>query len=222
MIAIAMVEDDPELSGLLCDFLGRHGMAVDSFPRPDAFFDAIAAKHYDLAIIDLTLPRMDGLEICSRLQETHLLPYIISSARTDLADKLIGLERGADDYLPKPYDPRELVARIHTVLRRYRHPSVQTDASPLHIDTDKMEITLKGVPLPLTTAEYEVLALLIARRGCVLSRDAIADNVSAMKWESTERSIDVVVSRIRKKLGDNPKAPQFIKAVKGAGYKFIG
>lgn len=221
MITIAMIEDDRELASLLSHFLKNRSMNVETFFTPHEFLEAVSTHSYDLAIVDLTLPGMDGLEICHHLGQMGTLPFIISSARTDLSDQLIGLERGADDYLPKPYDPRELVARIQTILRR-RHPALPQTSSRLSIDDNRMEIICDGKILDLTTAEYEVLALLIDRAGSVLSRDTIADNVSAMKWESSERSIDVVISRIRKKLGDNPKNPTFIKAIKGAGYKYIG
>lgn len=221
MINIVMVEDDSELSALLVEFLKRFSMEVTPFSSPEMFLTAIADKLYDLAIIDLTLPHSDGLELCLPLKNRGI-PFIISSARTDLSDKLIGIERGADDYLPKPYDPRELVARIQMVLRRVQSPKVIVTKELFRVEEEKMVIFFDDKQLDLTLAEYEILALMIKRKGCVLSRDMIADNVSSMKWESSERSIDVVISRIRKKLGDNSKSPLFIKAIKGAGYKFIG
>lgn len=222
MIQIAMVEDDKELSELLVDFLANYSMEVTGYATPKAFFEGIKNHSFDLAIIDLTLPQMDGLEVCKILRESSNLPFIISSARSDITDKLIGLERGADDYLPKPYDPRELVARIQTILRRHKHPLFISETSRLAIDEKGMSVSLDGQSLELTVAEYEILTLLAGKKGSVLSRDYIAENVSVMRWESNERSIDVVISRIRKKLGDNPKNPQFIKSIKGAGYKFVG
>lgn len=222
MIQIAMIEDDKELSTLLTDFLANYSMEVTSYATPKAFFEGIKSHAFDLAIIDLTLPQMDGLEVCKILRESSTLPFIISSARSDITDKLIGLERGADDYLPKPYDPRELVARIQTILRRHKHPLFAAETSRLSIDEKGMSVSLEGQTLELTVAEYEILKLLSDKKGSVLSRDYIAENVSVMRWESNERSIDVVISRIRKKLGDNPKNPQFIKSIKGAGYKFVG
>lgn len=222
MIQIAMVEDDLELAKLLTDFLANHSMEVSGYATPRAFLEGVKNRAFDLAIIDLTLPQMDGLEVCKELRTLSSIPFIISSARSDLTDKLIGLERGADDYLPKPYDPRELVARIQTILRRHKHPLFAHVASRLSIDEAKMSASLEGRELELTVAEFEILKLLFDKKGSVLSRDYIAENVSVMRWESGERSIDVVVSRLRKKLGDNPKAPEFIKSVKGAGYKYVG
>ena len=134
---------------------------------------------------------------------------------------MAALEVGADDYLEKPYHPRELVARIQSVLRRYKGMQSQ-ECKTLQVDEQRMVISLEGQPLELTTAEYEVLKLLMEKPGYVLSREFIANNVESMRWESTDKSIDVVISRIRKKLGDNPKNPRFIKSIKGAGYKFIG
>ena len=222
MIQIAMVEDDAELAQLLTDFLANFSMDVSNYATPKAFLEALKTHAFDLAIIDLTLPQMYGLEVCKNVRAICDLPFIISSARSDISDKLIGLERGADDYLPKPYDPRELVARIQTILRRHKHPLFVAENSRLELDEKKMTVTLDGKALELTVAEFEILKLLITTKGSVLSRDYIAENVSVMRWESGERSIDVVISRIRKKLGDNPKSPEFIKSVKGAGYKFIG
>jgi two-component system, OmpR family, response regulator len=222
MIQIAMVEDDTELAGLLTDFLANYSMEVSNYATPKAFLEGVKNHAFDLAIIDLTLPQMDGLEVCKSVRAISELPFIISSARSDISDKLIGLERGADDYLPKPYDPRELVARIQTILRRHKHPLFIAESSRLELDEKKMSVTLDGRALELTVAEFEILKLLITTKGSVLSRDYIAENVSVMRWESGERSIDVVISRIRKKLGDNPKTPEFIKSVKGAGYKFVG
>lgn len=217
-----MVEDDLELAGLLTDFLANHSMEVTNYATPKAFLEGVKNHAFDLAIIDLTLPQMDGLEVCKGLRALSSVPFIISSARSDLSDKLIGLERGADDYLPKPYDPRELVARIQTILRRHKHPLFAHTISRLGIDESKMSVALDGKEIELTVAEFEILKLLFDKKGSVLSRDYIAENVSVMRWESSERSIDVVISRLRKKLGDNPKAPHFIKSVKGAGYKFVG
>lgn len=217
-----MLEDDWELSELLCSFLASRSMDVTPYKTPKGFLDGVKSMEFDIAIIDLTLPHMDGLEVCKLLREFSQLPFIISSARSDISDKLISLERGADDYLPKPYDPRELVARIQTILRRHKHPLFLASNSRIAVDEKRMSAFLDARELPLTLAEYEILKLLIDKKGSVLTRDYIAENVSVMRWESGERSIDVVISRLRKKLGDNPKNPEFIKSVKGAGYKFVG
>jgi two-component system OmpR family response regulator len=149
------------------------------------------------------------------------IPIIISSARGDTSDKVVGLELGADDYIAKPYEPGELVARIQAVLRRYRKAQEER-SEEFRVDRDKMLIYKGGEVLDLTVAEYEVLALLIENRSRVLSRDYILENTSSMHWDSIDRSVDVIISRIRKKLGDEPKSPKYIKSVRGIGYKFVG
>ncbi len=219
MINILMIEDDIDISTLLSKFLEQYGMKVHSVETPKAALNALKLDHYDLIILDLTLPQMDGLELCKLIRKEYDIPIIISSARSDLTDKIIGLEYGADDYLPKPYEPRELVARIQTVLRRYR-PTLQSEGSDFELDEGKMQIKFKGERLDLTTAEYEILRLFLLNPGTVLSRDYLANNAESISWESSERTIDVIVSRIRNKIGDNPKNPRYIHSIRGAGYKF--
>ncbi|WP_456450300.1 response regulator [Hydrogenimonas sp.] len=219
MINILMIEDDLDISTLLSKFLAQYGMKVESVETPKAALNALELDHYDLIILDLTLPQMDGLELCKLIRKDYDIPIIISSARSDLTDKIIGLEYGADDYLPKPYEPRELVARIQTVLRRYR-PTLQSESSDFELDEGKMQIFFKGEKLDLTTAEYEILRLFLLNPGTVLTRDYLANNAESISWESSERTIDVIISRIRSKLGDNPKQPRYIHSIRGAGYKF--
>jgi len=219
MIDILMIEDDTEISSLLTKFLLRYNMKVHSVETPSAALNALKIDHYDLIILDLTLPQMDGLELCKLIRKDYDTPIIISSARSDLTDKVIGFEYGADDYLPKPYEPRELVARIQTILRRYR-PTLQSHQSDFELHEGQMQITFKGELLDLTTAEYEILRLFILNPNTVLSRDYLANNAESISWESSERTIDVIVSRIRNKIGDTPKQPRYIHAIRGAGYKF--
>ena len=219
MINILMIEDDTDISNLLTKYLSQYGMEVHSVETPKAALNALEVDQYDLIILDLTLPQMDGLELCKMIRKEHDIPIIISSARSDLTDKVIGLEYGADDYLPKPYEPRELVARIQTVLRRYR-PTLQSEATDFRLDEGKMQIFFKGEKLDLTTAEYEILRLFLLNPGTVLTRDYLANNAESISWESSERTIDVIVSRIRSKLGDTPKEPRYIHSIRGAGYKF--
>ncbi|WP_353661320.1 response regulator transcription factor [Hydrogenimonas sp. SS33] len=219
MINILMIEDDIDISTLLTKFLSQYGMKVESVETPKAALNALELDHYDLIILDLTLPQMDGLELCKLIRKDYDIPIIISSARSDLTDKIIGLEYGADDYLPKPYEPRELVARIQTVLRRYR-PTLQAEGSDFELDEGKMQIFFKGEKLDLTTAEYEILRLFLLNPGTVLTRDYLANNAESISWESSERTIDVIISRIRSKLGDTPKEPRYIHSIRGAGYKF--
>jgi len=219
MAKILLIEDDTEITDLLTRYLARYGMEVVSYTHPETALASFGIESYDAVLLDLTLPQLDGLEVCRRLRGLSDVPIIISSARHDLSDKVIALEYGADDYLPKPYDPRELVARIQSHLRRYSG-AIARSPSRFSVDTGRMRIEKDGVELPLTIAEYELLALLIKHHGDVVSRDFIANNVDAIAWESTERSIDVLIGRIRRKIGDDPKQPDFIRSVRGVGYRF--
>jgi len=220
---ILMVEDDAQITELLEAYLGRYGLEMMSVDRPSVALDKLHTEQYDLALLDLGLPEMDGLELCKILKERYPhMPVIISTARHDVSDKVVAFEIGADDYIAKPYDPRELVARIQMILKRYTH-IVETDEKSLFaVDPVKMQITQKGKVLDLTQAEYEIFALLLQKRHQVVSREFIAGSIDAMRWESSDRSIDVIVSRIRHKIGDDPKDPRYIRSVRGVGYKYIG
>jgi len=222
-IRILMIEDDSEIAELLQKYLKRFDMFLENYEEPYDALDVLEQKTFDIAILDLTLPDIDGLELCKIISEKHHLPIIISSARADVKDKVIGLEMGADDYLSKPYNPRELVARIKSVLRRFelknRHSS--ESESEFDIDESKMEIRKNGKSLPLTVAEYEILRLFINNRGRIVSREFILNNTQSLSVDSIDRSIDVIISRIRKKIGDSSRKPSYIKTVKGAGYIFL-
>jgi two-component system OmpR family response regulator len=216
-----MVEDDPDITTLLTNYLKLHEMEVDAFPSPDAALDALNAGHYDLIILDLTLPQMDGLVLCRMIREKVDTPIIISSARTDINDKIVALEYGADDYLPKPYEPRELIARIKSVMRRYR-PVQESTPSDFELLEQRQVIRFKGRVLELTPAEYEILSLLILHAGRILDRDFLANNAPSISWESSPRTVDVIISRLRQKVEDKPKYPLYIKSLRGRGYRFDG
>ena len=219
MVEILMIEDDEEITLLLKQFLSSYGMNVTGFAKPSSALNSLEIDKYDLIILDLSLPEMDGLDVCKIIREKYNTPIIISTARGDLSDKVMGLELGADDYLPKPYEPRELVARIKSVLRRYAN--VTNSNSEFSINQEKMQISKSNEVLNLTQAEYEILKLFIQKREMVVSREFIANNVEAINWDSSDRSIDVIVSRIRQKLGDDSKNPKYIKSIRGVGYKFL-
>jgi len=219
MAKILLIEDDTEITELLTRYLERYGMEVIAYTHPESALASLGIESYDAVLLDLTLPQIDGLEVCRLLRERSDIPIIISSARHDLSDKVIALEYGADDYLPKPYEPRELVARIQSHLRRYAG-SIRPAVSRFRVDASRMIIDKDGEALSLTVAEYELLGLLIKHKNEVISRDFIANNVEAIAWESTERSIDVLVGRIRRKIETDPKHPLFIRSIRGVGYKF--
>lgn len=218
MVKVLLIEDDREIADLLIRYLGRYQMDVIAYEHPQAALNSLHIESYDVVLLDLTLPDMDGIEVCKRIRANNDVPIIISSARSDLGDKVVALELGADDYLPKPYEPRELVARIQSILRRIK--GNHSDLAQETFRVDEYGIYKDNKLLSLTKAEYEVLALLIKHRRQIISRDFIANNVESIQWSSSERSIDVIISRIRQKIEFNPKYPMFIRSIRGMGYQF--
>lgn len=220
MTKILMIEDDLELAEILTEFLEQYNFEIETEDDPFKALSILKLKPYDLVILDLTLPGMDGLEVCEAIRQRQDIPIIISSARSDVTDKVSALELGADDYLPKPYDPRELEARITSVLRRY---AAKAEAKSVEAQSDftlnegAMQITYKGRRLELTNAEFGILAFMIKKEGMVVSREDIIHNVAAINEDSSNKSIDVMVGRIRNKLGDK----SLIESVRGIGYKLI-
>lgn len=221
MLHVLMVEDDPDITTLLVNFLKPYGIAVNAVATPSAGLNLLENDHFDLILLDLTLPQMDGLELCKKIRAQTDIPIIISSARSDISDKVVALEYGADDYLPKPYEPRELIARIKSVLRRYR-PNITRKKIPFELLEAEQAILQDGAPLSLTRAEYEILALFILHPNQTLSRDFLANNAEAISWESSVRTIDVIISRLRQKIEKDPKTPRYIHSVRGSGYRFSG
>ena len=186
MIKIAMIEDDLELASVLCQYLKQFNMEVTNYEEPYLALSALKVNKYDLIILDLTLPGMDGLDVCKAIVKDFDIPIIISSARSDITDKVTALKMGADDYLPKPYDPRELEVRIKTILRRFNHSNAQEEPKnkTFVLDEKKKEITKNGKYIKLTAAEFEVLSLLIKREGFVISREDIFEN-SDLKFSNS-------------------------------------
>lgn len=223
MLEILMIEDDVELAEVLSDYLKQHDINVTNYDEPYTGMSALATKHFDLLLLDLTLPNLDGLEVCKKVAKQKNIPIIISSARSDVNDKVKALDSGADDYIPKPYDPKELVARIQSLLRRYSQKMAEekiADKSVIFsIDRDTREVFFKDKKLELTRAEYEILTLLISKKGHVFSREAIAIESESINPESSNKSIDVIIGRLRSKIEENPKNPQYIISVRGVGYK---
>jgi two-component system OmpR family response regulator len=215
-----MIEDDEELAYLLCNFLKQYGLNVTNYPDPFLGISALNIEKYDLLILDLSLPGLDGLEICKEVREKSDIPIIISSARSDVEDKIMGLDLGADDYLPKPYEPKELYSRIMSIIRRYKTSyKIPEKENNFVLNADARTIAFKGETLKLTQAEYEVLSTLIERIGCVVSRRDLIRLAPSLGDESESRSLDVLVSRIRAKLNDNFKNPQFLHSIRGIGYR---
>ena len=212
-----MIEDDAEFAELLTEYLAQYDIKVTNFEDPYLGLSA-GVKKYDLLILDLTLPGMDGLEVCKEVVEKYDIPIIISSARSDINDKVEGFALGADDYLPKPYDPKEMYARITSLLRRYsKSTNSEITAPQSDFELKGDTIYFNGEALSLTPAEFEVLSLLVKHQGMTQSREQIINTAGTMSIDSQGKSLDVIISKIRTKLGDNKR----IQAVRGVGYKLV-
>ncbi len=224
MIKILMIEDDAELAEILTEYLAQFDMQITNVEEPYLGLSTLDTGSFDLVILDLTLPGMDGLDVCNEIRKKYAIPIIISSARHDITDKVEALERGADDYIPKPYNPRELQARIKSLLRRDKHHFASEQGKKrqkdIVLNERGKEILYKGTPLTLTQAEYGILKYLLSKEGSVVSREELIYNVDAISEESTNKSIDVIIGRIRHKLGETPKTAKYIHSVRGVGYKF--
>lgn len=221
---ILIIDDDKRLNQLLMKFLGEFGFNVLTATRPSAGLKLLKKESPDLVILDIMLPEMDGFEVCKSIRKDHLVPIIMLTARGETMDRIIGLELGADDYLPKPFEPRELVARIHSILRRAGGMDQNRPQSfgDLTIDHARRNAQLNNEPIDLTTNEFSALALLAKNPGKVLNRDQILQELRGIDSEAFNRSVDITMSRLRQKLKDDPKSPTYIKTVWGAGYVFIG
>lgn len=215
-----LIEDDPELALILTNFLTKYDMEVIGAEDPYVGLSLLSRYDFDLVILDLTLPGMDGLEVVSKIREKSDIPIIISSARDDITDKIIGMERGADDYMPKPYDPRELVSRIKTILRRTKASErKKEEKEPLFVDDKKARtILFKGHYLDLTAAEYDILSMLIAHMNGSVSREQLLYESEHIDDESSIKNIDVIISRIRQKLAKIDPDHAYIKPIRGVGY----
>jgi len=221
---ILIIDDDEKLNQLLKGFLSEFGFSVLAATHPQKGLKKLRQKSPDLVILDVMLPGMDGFEVCRKIRQQSSVPIIMLTARGELMDKVVGLELGADDYLPKPFEPRELVARIHSILRRskkFDDPLPQVFGR-LEIDVSRQMVTLDGQNVALTTNEFAALALLAANPGKVFDRDQILQELRGIDCDAFNRSVDITMSRLRQKLNDNPKSPVFIKTVWGTGYVFIG
>lgn len=219
---ILLIEDDPRLARMVEDYLREAGFSVMHAASGRSGVEMAQRESFDAIILDLMLPDIDGLEVCRQVRARARTPILMLTARGDALDRIIGLELGADDYLPKPFEPRELVARLRAVLRR-------SQAAPaanilrfgrLEVDKDAREVRVDGMHRVLTSYQYEVVLAMAERAGRVLSREALFDIVKGESIEAFDRSIDVHISRIRSAIEDNPKRPRRVLTVRGAGYVF--
>jgi len=221
-----MVEDDLELADVLTQYLLQFNIKVTNYEEPFLALSSLKIHKYELIILDLTLPGMDGLDVCKIIVKDFDIPIIISSARSDITDKVTALQLGADDYLPKPYDPRELEVRIKTILRRWNNNTnndiIEENSNKIFIlDSEKKEIRKNSNYVKLTAAEFEVLSLLIKRENFVISREEIFENSDLLNQDyENSGSLAVIINRIRHKIEDNPKEPKYLQTIRGMGYKF--
>jgi two-component system OmpR family response regulator len=224
---ILIVDDDAEIRRLLGDYLRRNGLRTTAVADGKAMWSALETERIDLVVLDLMLPGEDGLTLCRKLRADSDLPVIMLTARGDETDRIVGLEMGADDYVPKPFSPRELLARIKVVLRRAR--SLPRNLRPEEarvlrfagwtLDTiTRNLLSPQGVVVALSGAEYRLLKVLLTHPNRVLNRDQLLDLTRGREAEPFDRSIDVQVSRLRQRLGDDPREPALIKTVRGEGY----
>jgi two-component system, OmpR family, response regulator CpxR len=219
-VRILIVDDDEELAGLLSELLVREGFRVEMQHDGNKGLSAALGGGYDLMVLDVMLPGMDGFEILRRVRRESRLPVLMLTARGEDEDRIIGLELGADDYLPKPFNTRELVARVRAIMRRLeeRRPGVKFEVNGISIDPGTRDVTRNGEPVEVTTFEFDILEALMRAAGRVVSRDDLMEELYGRKATPFDRSVDMHISHLRKKLeGDKP----LIKTVRGVGYQFV-
>lgn len=224
MAKVLLIDDDKKHSELLKTYLKQFGIALECAGDADEGFRKLTRIDPDLLLLDVMLPGKDGFEICREVRKKSQIPIIMLTARGDVVDRVSGLEIGADDYIGKPFEPRELVARIQSILRR----STATDSRDpimrferIEIDRDAKLVDVDGVRVELTSMEFELLTILAARAGKKVSRDEILNELRGIDAAILTRSVDIMVSRLRQKIGDSAKPPRFIQTVWGTGYAFI-
>jgi len=219
---VLLIEDDARLAEMVSEYLGEAGFRVSVAARGRAGLELLAREPFDAVVLDLTLPDMDGLEVCRQLRAKSDTPVLMLTARGDATDRIVGLEIGADDYLPKPFQPRELLARLRAVLRRKTYLSKDQILrfGRLEIDRDARAVRLDGEARALTGFQFALLVALAENAGRVLSREVLMDLLKGEPLEAFDRSIDVHVSRLRAAVEDDPKKPRRIITVRGAGYVF--
>ncbi len=236
MIRALLVDDDVDLARLLSEYLGAHEVVLTHVIDGPRGLEALANGAFDVVLLDVMLPGIDGFEVCRRIRASRDVPVVMLTARGDGADRIVGLEIGADDYVPKPFNPRELLARVRAVLRRTRPAgSAEERATPreiitvgrIEIDHAARVVKRDGAEVPLTAFEYRILVVLARRVGQIVTREELATEVhepaqakgKAQSYDpSVDRSLDVHVSRLRQKLEEDPKEPRLIKTVRGVGY----
>lgn len=224
---ILLIEDDADLAQLIAGYLRKNGIFVTICTDGWKGQEMILEHQPDMVILDIMLPGKDGMMICKDVRPDYMNPIMMLTAKTDVIDQILGLEIGADDYVCKPVEPRLLLARVQSLLRRANpKPSKGMPKilhfDRLHINRAKRMVMLEGEPLSLSIPEYELLLLLVSQPGTILSRDIISKSLRNMEYDGVDRTIDILVTQLRSKLGDNAHDPRFIKTVRNQGYMFMG
>ncbi len=224
MNKILIIDDDIKLTELLDEFFSQHDFAIECMHTPIKCLETIERFDPNIIILDITLPEIDGFQVLRKIRTKHDTPVIMLTARGEISDRIIGLDLGADDYMPKPFEPKELLARTHSILRRVKEPASMVDVlkfEGLSINKLTQEVELDNKLVHLSTTEFEALVLITDHAGETLDREFLVENLRGIQWQSFDRSIDVLVSRLRSKLGETPERTRFIKTVHGVGYLFI-
>ena len=221
---ILMIDDDDDLNQLVAEYLARFGHQLRSAITAAKGLKELRRKVPDLIILDVMLPDTDGLTLCREIRTEFDVPIIMLTARGELADKVMGLELGADDYIAKPFEPRELVARIQSIIRRSEKRLTQQALvfEGLRLEKETRAVSLEGEELSLTTLEFELLCLLMESHGRVLSRNRLIERLRGIDAEVYDRSVDMLICRLREKLNDDSQKPKFIKTIRLTGYQFVG
>ncbi|HEY8868213.1 MAG TPA: response regulator transcription factor [Candidatus Limnocylindrales bacterium] len=222
MKTVLVVDDEPKIVGLARDYLEHAGFAVLTAGDGRAALATIRQRHPDLVVLDLGLPELDGLDVTRAIRRDSTLPIVMLTARDDEIDKLLGLELGADDYLTKPFSPRELVARVKAVLRRTEAAAEPTDriaAGDVVLDVPRMRTEVAGSPVELTPTEFELLATMARQPGRIFTRAQLLDALHGVAFESYERAIDTHIKNLRRKIEPDPREPRYVLTVYGVGYR---
>ncbi|MFP2896684.1 response regulator transcription factor [Corallococcus sp. 4LFB] len=217
---VLLIDDDTRMFELLAEYLGQNGITVSHAPDGGRGLAALEASAFDAVLLDVMMPGMDGLEVCKRIRARSRIPVLMLTAKGDETDRVVGLELGADDYLPKPFGPRELLARLRAVLRRAQPAAVadRLESSGVSIDVSGREVKVEGKAVELTGLEFDLLLALMRRAGRVIPRDALLGEAGRNDTVVSERTVDVHISHLRQKLGD--EGTRLIKTVRGVGYVF--
>lgn len=223
MEKILMIDDDQQLTKLVSQYFAQFQLELSAVHLPNEALSLIKQQKFSAIILDVMMPQMDGFELCKKIRQFSTVPIIMLTARGDTTDKVIGLELGVDDYLAKPFDSRELVARVKALIRRSQKQLINQKLAALDllIDIPNRECYLGQDKIDLSTLEFELLTTFMKNPGRKLSRDEIMSQLNGSDWDAIQRGIDVAISRLRQKLNDSAKQPRFIKTIWGDGYQFL-